>query len=482
MDLHQLHAPISSSDVPMQALCLGAGVDPLLGDGSLLSIDTQRSVPAPFLTKTYQLVDDPTTDHIVSWGEDESTFVVWRPPEFARDLLPNYFKHNNFSSFVRQLNTYGFRKIVPDRWEFANEFFRKGERHLLCEIHRRKTAPNSRSSPTSSMEDMMIQQQTAAPSAWPGLPSSMASPRGAALAAHQAAMQRSAMMAHSTIAHMSGDISGAGGASSLSDENERLRHDNTILLSELSRMKKLYHDILLYVQKHNLQTPGQAAAGLCPPALGQATETTRIPTHPRRVETVYRSPSICAINPNIESAAFSQTNAMDTINGIVGSATIPFAVPVMNHTSVAARRLDRPISQTCYPNSESRELRSRIITLPSARASSTPSISVSSEIATDGSLENSPLKLFGVQLQSGRKRPRWVDDAEHSAPLEDEDHDDEDDELISKSSLTTSTSSFFRVAKASEMTNELRQPNLSSTSMHVPWLKYNTSRDEQVYN
>ena len=68
--------------------------------------ESQKSVPAPFLTKTYQLVDDPRTDHIVSWGEDETTFVVWRPPEFARDLLPNYFKHNNFSSFVRQLNTY----------------------------------------------------------------------------------------------------------------------------------------------------------------------------------------------------------------------------------------------------------------------------------------------------------------------------------------------------------------------------------------
>lgn len=75
-------------------------------EGILLSLDSHKSVPAPFLTKTYQLVDDPSTDHIVSWGEDDTTFVVWRPPEFARDLLPNYFKHNNFSSFVRQLNTY----------------------------------------------------------------------------------------------------------------------------------------------------------------------------------------------------------------------------------------------------------------------------------------------------------------------------------------------------------------------------------------
>lgn len=68
--------------------------------------NNNKAVPAPFLTKTYQLVDDPCTDHIVSWGDNDTTFVVWRPPEFAREILPNYFKHNNFSSFVRQLNTY----------------------------------------------------------------------------------------------------------------------------------------------------------------------------------------------------------------------------------------------------------------------------------------------------------------------------------------------------------------------------------------
>ncbi|XP_051131082.1 heat shock factor protein HSF30-like isoform X2 [Andrographis paniculata] len=97
--------------------------------------------PPPFLKKTFELVEDPATDSVISWSPSQTSFVVWDPHKLAADLLPKHFKHNNFSSFIRQLNTYRFRKIDPDRWEFANEGFQKGKKHLLMQIKRRKKDP-----------------------------------------------------------------------------------------------------------------------------------------------------------------------------------------------------------------------------------------------------------------------------------------------------------------------------------------------------
>jgi len=72
--------------------------------------------PAPFLSKTYDLLEeggahDSVDDHphgkrVVSWNAEGNGFVVWSPAEFSELTLPRYFKHSNFSSFIRQLNTY----------------------------------------------------------------------------------------------------------------------------------------------------------------------------------------------------------------------------------------------------------------------------------------------------------------------------------------------------------------------------------------
>ncbi|KAF9974854.1 stress-responsive transcription factor hsf1 [Actinomortierella ambigua] len=97
-----------------------------------------RGNVAAFLTKLYNLQD--------------TTVTLANHVEFAKEVLPKFFKHNNFSSFVRQLNMYGFHKVphlqqgvlMPDsdseQWEFSNPHFQRNQPDLLCLVSRKKAS------------------------------------------------------------------------------------------------------------------------------------------------------------------------------------------------------------------------------------------------------------------------------------------------------------------------------------------------------
>ncbi|NXC08800.1 HSF1 protein, partial [Orthonyx spaldingii] len=84
-------------------------------------------------------------------SQSGSSFHVLDQAQFAKEVLPKYFKHNNMASFVRQLNMYGFRKVVhieqgglvkPERddTEFQHPFFLRGQEQLLDNIKRKVTS------------------------------------------------------------------------------------------------------------------------------------------------------------------------------------------------------------------------------------------------------------------------------------------------------------------------------------------------------
>ena len=51
-----------------------------------------------------RMVSDEKYQGLISWNPSGTTFYISRVPDFSATVLPLYFKHNNFSSFVRQLN------------------------------------------------------------------------------------------------------------------------------------------------------------------------------------------------------------------------------------------------------------------------------------------------------------------------------------------------------------------------------------------
>jgi hypothetical protein len=96
------------------------------------------------------MVSDSKTDQFIHWSDEGTSFLVPNQDDFSKEVLPRFFKHNNFTSFIRQLNMYGFHKVPnvqqgsllsgqqPEVLEFANEFFIKDRPELLQNVSRRK--------------------------------------------------------------------------------------------------------------------------------------------------------------------------------------------------------------------------------------------------------------------------------------------------------------------------------------------------------
>ncbi|KAF9363791.1 hypothetical protein BGX34_003296 [Mortierella sp. NVP85] len=136
------------------------GSDPLVvsmyGSPSLVKV---RSM---FIDKLYKMVQDNNIQHLISWAKEGDMFYVYNCIELSNAVLPKFFKHNNWQSFVRQLNMYGFHKIYrydreestmnrknpeTQRWQFYHPDFQRDRPHLRNNI-KRKSARSVNVAPT----------------------------------------------------------------------------------------------------------------------------------------------------------------------------------------------------------------------------------------------------------------------------------------------------------------------------------------------
>ncbi|KAG1827382.1 uncharacterized protein BJ212DRAFT_49634 [Suillus subaureus] len=121
---------------------------------SHLNKPARQLVPA-FLQKLYEMVNDPSDHDLIRWSDTGDSFFVLDQERFASEVLGRWFKHKNFSSFVRQLNMYGFHKIPhlqqgvlrsdsdTEFWNFEHPHFLRGQPDMLCLIQRKKQAAST---------------------------------------------------------------------------------------------------------------------------------------------------------------------------------------------------------------------------------------------------------------------------------------------------------------------------------------------------
>ncbi|CAI4051660.1 Sfl1p SKDI_15G2870 [Saccharomyces kudriavzevii IFO 1802] len=81
--------------------------------GSKMLVGPRPPQNAIFIHKLYQILEDDSLHDLIWWSSSGLSFMI-KPVERFSKALATYFKHTNITSFVRQLNIYGFHKVSHD--------------------------------------------------------------------------------------------------------------------------------------------------------------------------------------------------------------------------------------------------------------------------------------------------------------------------------------------------------------------------------
>jgi hypothetical protein len=112
------------------------------GEGTHGGDSAKKSRRTGFIETLYTMANTPDNESAIGFASDGISLEIRNTSDFSSRVLPKHFKHKNVSSFIRQLNNYGFRTIPSPKGifqTFVHDHFLKDRRDLIKFITRRST-------------------------------------------------------------------------------------------------------------------------------------------------------------------------------------------------------------------------------------------------------------------------------------------------------------------------------------------------------
>ncbi|KAM3140934.1 hypothetical protein pb186bvf_006945 [Paramecium bursaria] len=106
-----------------------------------------------FIQKTHEMLKNCSNRRTIQWIEQGDKFCIMNIKLFIRDILPKFFAHSNYASFLRSLNMYGFSSYKNKKGQkiIFHKYFKQ------CSV---QYAMFHRTQPNLQQEDETIQSSS----------------------------------------------------------------------------------------------------------------------------------------------------------------------------------------------------------------------------------------------------------------------------------------------------------------------------------
>lgn len=99
-------------------------------DHSRLEINIESKKKSSFPSKLHAIVSNPGYQHAIRWLPHGRSWCIINPSILEKEIIPRHFRHAKLSSFIRQVNGWGFHRNMEE--PYIKSYYHEVRLLLIC--------------------------------------------------------------------------------------------------------------------------------------------------------------------------------------------------------------------------------------------------------------------------------------------------------------------------------------------------------------